>query len=404
MKLTILASRFWPDVHGGVETHMWQFARQMAASGVDVHVLTENRTQSPAEETVMPNLTVRRFAVVDSGRLWRWSSLVELHAWRKRLSEADDDGMIWASNAMLGAAVVLAGRSRQLIYNPAGCVDAMREVGRLYAHITTMQRPKSVAWMDRLAYRKAAQVVVSSRNVARQFKRFCGQRDNVHVAPLGATPPKRRYDRRESRAQFGIGSDTFVIGYVGRLDPCKGIDFLFDAASQASVGHNVRILIVGEGPDEARLRRRAANLGIADYIIWAGRTNEPAAAYAAMDTLVLPSTYEAFGLVLIEAMQAGVPVIARANNGRNVYTATDEIIAPGRSGYIVDANHPSDMARALRELMHNPMIRRGMQLTAPRMAEPFTWTRYARQQLDLLSGCAHGDYEHDTAHPYRLAA
>lgn len=402
--LTILASRFWPDVHGGVETHMWQYARNLAARGVRVHVLTENRTNALERETILPNLTVRRFGPVDSGRLWRWSPLVELHAWRKRLLEEKPDEMIWASNALLGAAAVTSGFGDRTIYNPAGCVEAMRHIGKLYAHVTTMQRPRVIAWMDKLAFRKAAQVVVSSKNLARQFDRFYGRRDNVSVAPLGATKPQNLHFQGSTRWKFGIERDDFVIGFVGRLDPCKGLDFLFDAAMQASIGKNVRILIAGDGPDELRLRRRAMQLGIADRIIWAGRVDDPAEVYAAMDVLVLPSMYEAFGLVSIEAMHAGIAVIARGGNDRNVLTATDEIIEHERSGYVVDPNDPSDMANRLRTLIRNPMLRRAMQLHAPRTAEAFTWNRYTQQQLELLSRCNVKGDTLELTDPYRLAA
>ena len=127
-------------------------------------------------------------------------------------------------------------------------VAAMRQIGRLYPHVTTMQLPAATTWMDRFAYRHSRRTVVSSRNVAGQFGRAYGARDNVHVAPLGVELSDDLPDRAEARRQWGIDSDAFVIGSVGRLDPCKGLDFLFDALCQSDPKPNTRLLIAGDGP------------------------------------------------------------------------------------------------------------------------------------------------------------
>lgn len=394
--MTILAARYWPQVHGGVETHMWQFSRELAKAGVRVNVLTENRTQAPLQETIMPGLTVERQGPIDAGRLWRWMPVVDLHWWTRRLRSCPPQGLIWASSPMLATASILAGHGRRTIFNPAGCVAAMRHIGRLYRHATTMQLARSLAWMDRFAYRRARGVVVSSQNVADQFTRALGRRDEMHVIPLGAAPSVTLPAGAEARRRWGIDPQAFVIGFVGRLDPCKGLDFLFDAVAQTAPGPNTVLLIVGDGPDDARLRRRAQDAGLARNVVWAGRVDEPESAYAAMDVLVLPSIYEGFGLVLLEALAAGVPVLGRKGNGTTVLTACAEIIVEGGTGFLFDSHDPAHLAQRLGDLEAQPQLRRTLGAAGRIAAGDKTWRCYARRCLDILTS----DRQRDLSHGY----
>ena len=112
--------------------------------------------------------------------------------------------------------------------------------------------------------------------------------------------------------------------------------------------------------------------------------DSPNDAYSAMDVLVLPSVYEAFGLVFLEAMAAGVPVIGRANNGTSVLTATAEIIPP-TAGVVVPSDSVSDMTRALRLLQEDPVGRATMGEEARRLALRRTWNDVAVEYFHILN-------------------
>ena len=396
--LTILAAQYWPQTHGGVEQHMWQFSRELARAGVRVNVLTEKRTTSPSHETIMPDLDVERQGPIDPGRLWRWMPLVRLHWWTRWLRSYDRPGLIWASNPMLATASILAGHGNRTIFNPAGCANAMRHIGRLYPQITTMQLPMSTAWMDRFAYRNSRRTVVASRNIAQQFVLAHGERDNLDVVPLCVEIPDNVPDPTAARRQWGIDSDAFVVGFVGRLDPCKGLDFLFDALCQSHPAPTTRLLIAGNGPDEARLRRRARDAGLTQHIVWAGRLADPAPAYAAMDTLVLPSIYEGFGLVLLEAMAAGTCVLGRVGNSSTILTACDEIIDHGQTGLLFDSHDPADLAQQLRQLEAHPQLRRSIGAQACCDVNERTWRHYTQHCLKILNRQWHREPSNACSH------
>lgn len=109
---------------------------------------------------------------------------------------------------------------------------------------------------------------------------------------------------------LGISSDVKVIGTVARLTTQKDIPILLRAFATLKLGINLKLLIVGSGSLQIELEKLAENLRIDDQIIWVGRTNNVFDYLFLMDVFVLTSRYEGFGLVLLEALEAQLPVVA----------------------------------------------------------------------------------------------
>lgn len=384
--ITILATRFWPDRYGGVEQRLWHVSRQMAWLGWRVTVLTENRIGAPAEESPEPNLTIKRFGAMNAGRLWRWSDLLRVNWWRKVLLSQPKTDYLWCSNPYMTCAALLAGRRKGLIHNPAACNSAMNALYRRDRRIQSMRADWQLRRIDRLAFAYAPQVVVSSVNLRDQLFEHYGRREEVHIIPHGS-PALTPTDRSAARNRFGLNPSHWVVGFVGRLDPCKDLDFAFQAAAGGSLGDRGRLLIVGHGPDRLRLEELSRRLGIADRVIWAGEQSDTSAAYAAMDVMVLPSLYESFGLVILEAMAAGVPVIGRRRAVTRegiVLTANEELIEHGRTGFLVDPFDPRSMAARLATLRDDPHLRRSMGAEARRRATSRGWSQVVNDYLRLI--------------------
>jgi glycosyltransferase involved in cell wall biosynthesis len=247
-----------------------------------------------------------------------------------------------------------------------------------------MHVPRHLLWVDRAAYKFADAVVVSSRNVEMQFRRFYGTGPAVHVHPHATDASTIHTNRVDARAAFGIAEQAFCVGFVGRLDPCKDLPFLVEAFARTDLDPADRLLILGTGPDEARVKQMASQRGLTNQIVWAGRVDEPATAYSAMDVLVLPSVYEAFGLVLLEAMAAGLPVVGRADDGETVFTATSDIVSE-ESGFVIPANGCPALVEVLRFLKRNPDRRREMGQAARRRALSRTWDDMARECIAVAT-------------------
>lgn len=385
--LTIMYMRFWPDRHGGVEEHLWRFASR-AAKHVNVQVLTENRGDYADTESPVENLTIHRVKN-NLPFIWRWPYLARLRMWMKQLSAHPPKGWIWTIEPTATMAAILCGYGNKVIYNPPSCFGTMHKVWEHQPHVETMKIAGIVRWFDQLAFTRAAKVVVASRSLGKQYTLCYGIRDNVHVVSRGADreliqdlPPKK-----ESRRKHGLDEHAFVIGFVGRLDPCKDIPHLINACACPGVLRpQDRVLIIGDGPDKMRIQGCIRSNGLSDRVILAGSLHDEALreAYAAMDVFVLPSVYEGYGMVILEAMAAGLPVIGRPGDWKTSFTSMPEMIQHQVNGLLMHEHNPEDLAQKLQWMSCRPerriaMGKRGRDSLAER-----TWDMVVDDYLKLL--------------------
>ncbi|MFO1316192.1 MAG: glycosyltransferase family 4 protein [Burkholderiales bacterium] len=161
--------------------------------------------------------------------------------------------------------------------------------------------------------------------------------------------------REAQRAAMGVAPDECVFLFVGRLDPAKGIAVLLEAFSLAVTrGAEIRLRIAGDGIERDMVERATANTA---RVRWLGRITGPALleAYATADVFVLPSVFEPWGLVVNEAMAAGLPVIATDRVG-----CVDDLVIDGQTGIVVEADSPQLLADAMLRLADDPALRRAM--------------------------------------------
>jgi glycosyltransferase involved in cell wall biosynthesis len=157
------------------------------------------------------------------------------------------------------------------------------------------------------------------------------------------------------RRQWGVPDRALVVGFAGRLVPQKSIDTLLEAFARfrGQTGVDAWLAIVGIGPLEPELRRQADELGVARRVVWAGFHEDMRSVMRAFDVFAISSVYEGFGLVLIEAMASGRPVVATRAG------AIPEVVADGDTGLLVPPGDPQAFAAALAR-MTAPALRRSL--------------------------------------------
>jgi len=230
--------------------------------------------------------------------------------------------------------------------------------------------PPPFSWIESLSFKRAA-VALAYSEEARQVMLSKGLRRPSAVLPY-ATDLARftpRAGPSPVRVRFDL-SEAWVIGFLGRLVPEKGLDTVIDAViALATELPNLRLLLVGSGPEEASLRERAALGGVGNRIIFAGSVpHEEAALYLqAMDVFVLasrtrPNWKEQFGRVLIEAMACGVPVVG-SDSGEipNLIRATG-------GGLVFPEGDASSLSERLRTLFADECKRRTLGETGAQSA------------------------------------
>jgi UDP-glucose:(heptosyl)LPS alpha-1,3-glucosyltransferase len=203
----------------------------------------------------------------------------------------------------------------------------------------------------------------------------------LHVVPHGydsATfSPARRAARRESaRAELGVAADDVVVLMVANEWHRKGLGVLLEAVAAAG-DPRLRIDLVGaKAPDD--YRPLAHRLGLTDRLHWHGPTPDVARFHAAADVFALPTTYEPFGLVIIEAMGSGLPVITPRLAG------AAEAITDGVDGLLLD--DPRDTAQLSAHLTRllDPGERERMGKAAAASATDYEWPRVLARVDALL--------------------
>lgn len=210
----------------------------------------------------------------------------------------------------------------------------------------------------------------------------------MHRVPTGIpvehfSPDGRRSAGAEFRRRFDIPAGRRVALFVGRAAHEKNIGFLLDALPHAlREAPRLMLVIAGEGPALPALKRQAETLGIAQHVRFVGyldRQRELPGCYAAADIFAFSSRTETQGLVLLEAMAAGLPVLAFAALG------TREIIEP-RRGALPAPQEPAAFGAALAALANNAPLRRRMSAEALVFAREWTTEACARRLAEVYRG------------------
>lgn len=279
-------------------------------------------------------------------------------------------------------------------------VHTFHSLGRVKYHHESLQGNP-----DRAAYEKRFEVerrlmascdrlVATSPHEARDFRDWYGHDNhNTVVVPCGLDPALfRAEERSRARARLGLPEGRTLILYVGRFDPRKGLEtllfayrkLLFDLGPEAE---RVLLVIVGgssdpeaEDPETRHFRRLAASLQLeeadprlprAGQVCFAGAQPQDRVAlyYAAADFTVVPSCYEPFGMVAIEAQACGTPVIASAVGGLR------HAVEEGAGGLLVKPYLASDLCDKMHRLVADPDLRAELgRRGRARVLKHFTWS------------------------------
>jgi glycosyltransferase involved in cell wall biosynthesis len=173
--------------------------------------------------------------------------------------------------------------------------------------------------------------------------------------------------------------DVLRILFVGRFQKQKNLPFLMQQVARLPAG-TFELHLVGDGPEKDRLRRLAAQLGITSAITWSGwlPRADLRAIYQSCDCLVNPSTYEGMPNVVLEAMAAGLPVIASNVPGN------DALVKPGETGFLFELGDKESLRSAL-DALRDPTNRTRMGVAAAARARQLpTWEDVARRYVELF--------------------
>jgi D-inositol-3-phosphate glycosyltransferase len=175
--------------------------------------------------------------------------------------------------------------------------------------------------------------------------------DKIGVVPCGVNLDLfQPGDKSAARRKLGFAPNDLILLYIGRFEPQKGLNRLMEAMTYLHSGMRFRLVIVGgdgdQTPESQHLKRKSTTLGIDDRVLFAGRIEQKKLPpyYHAADVLVIPSHYESFGLVGLEALACGKPVVSTPVG------AMKRLIKDNRAGCVVADTSPQSLAQAIQSI------------------------------------------------------
>ncbi|MBD2771676.1 glycosyltransferase family 4 protein [Iningainema tapete] len=238
----------------------------------------------------------------------------------------------------------------------------------------------------------AERVVATSPQEKEHMRTLVSTKGNIDIIPCGTDI--RRFggvNRQAGRSKLGIDPDTKVVLYVGRFDPRKGIETLVRALSKSQFRNsgNLKLIIGGgsrpghsDGLERDRIESIVAELGLSDITIFPGRLSQEILPYyyAAADVCVVPSHYEPFGLVAIEAMASYTPVVASDVGGLQF------TVVPEETGLLAPPQDETAFAAAIDRILAHPEWRDSLGKAArTRVETKFSWDGVAVQLSKLYT-------------------
>jgi glycosyltransferase involved in cell wall biosynthesis len=180
-------------------------------------------------------------------------------------------------------------------------------------------------------------------------------------------------DRARIREMLGIGDDVLTIGTVARLDPVKDLGTLIDSVSHLGAERRVRLVIIGDGPELPHLKQIAASRGVSNDVTFVGHRDDVRRWLTGFDVFANSSTSEGVSLTILEAMAAGLPVVATSVGG------TPEVVDTS-SGCLVPPRDPVALAAAIRRLAQDVSVRSTLgQAGRERVESRFTLDRMVEE-------------------------
>jgi D-inositol-3-phosphate glycosyltransferase len=198
-------------------------------------------------------------------------------------------------------------------------------------------------------------------------------------------------DKTQMRAHLNLAQDAFLAVFAGRIEPLKAVDSILDAVAlipvQASEAHPLQVIIIGSDPNDRTdydiqaLIKQSKHLGIDGRVTFvSAQPQDQLSLYLnAADVLLLPSEYESFGMIALEAMACGTAVIASNVGGLT------HLVKEGETGFLMPVREPQELAQRLLQLQLDTQLLKRMQLEATAHAQQYTWANIAEHLTEMFS-------------------
>lgn len=381
MKVVQVIPEFPPPLVGGGAYHVYNLARELARRGVDVKVFTLNLENTfflerTKVETHFDKVQVFR---VPASRTPKFNYQIAPKLISLLLKENPDiihahgyqvfttDAALMASRIKKTPLVLTLHGFPRGFYNPAH-----------RAHFNLIGKE---------ALKKAEKIISVSHKVAREFRAIGVPQEKIAIIPNGINLEEYKQLPMGDpfRKRLDIEENEKIVLTIGRLEKIKGFQYLIRALPSIIKEVGSTKLVIA-GPDfnyGAKLKKITEETNVQDHVVFYGPINgkEKFEAFSAANIIAVPSLYEGFGMLLLEAMAAGKPLVA-TNTG-----AAPEIVQNGKNGILANLGDVEDLAGKIIKLLSDDQLMQLISQESRKTVEAFNWEKVSEQIHKLYIDC-----------------
>lgn len=387
MRVMMLSWEYPPRIVGGISPHVYELSQQLQSKGIEVHVVTKATPNAPDEEVEPSGVQVHRVHLAEKPNDFVHEIRLLNQATERRVRQLLEDWRPGGQPTIFHAHDWLSlDSARELKYEyklPMVATIHATEAGRHGGIFTDMQRyiHEQEYWLTYEAWRI---IVCSDFMKGETVRLFDSPADKVEVIFNGVNAEKFEFEWTEEerlahRAKLALPEEKIVM-YVGRFVREKGIQVLLNAASVVLAQEpDTKFLIVGGGNRE-RFEKFLDWAGLREKVLFTGfmANRSLHQLYRVADVAVFPSLYEPFGIVALEGMAAGAPVVSSDAGGLR------EVVHHDETGTLSFAGNPESLAWAILHVLRDPeRARRLSENARERLRDDFEWSKIADQTIEV---------------------
>ena len=348
---------------GGAEKQLVLLAQGMKQQGMDVHVCVLTRDgpySAELRQAEVPVTVIGKRVKFDPVALWRLTKHV------KTLRPDLVQTLLFAGNSYGRWAAWQAGVPH--IVGNERCVDSWKRWHEFA--------------IDRWLAKRSQKIVVNSPGVLDFYERYGIPREKLCLIPNAVEPAMASTKtRHELLAQLGVPAHAHLLGCVARLWPQKEIKVLMIAAEiLRSADYEVHLVVMGDGPLRAKLEKFSQQLEMEERIHFLGARNDVADWLPHFSALCLSSRYEGQPNCILEAMSAGIPVVASDIPG------VRDMVVDGQTGFLAPVGDQVAFAKAIKKLLDDESLRHSMgQAAQEKVIHEFTVEKMVNRYVELYS-------------------
>jgi glycogen(starch) synthase len=371
----MLAWEFPPRIIGGLAPHVYELSRALVKKGIEVHVATCDFPGAEACE-VVDGVIVHRIDSYSNPTpdFATWVAMMNVNLQREisEIIASNDISLLHAHDWLVASASI---GLKHMFRIPLVATIHSTEYGRRSGIHNDYQR--MISSTERWLTREAWRIICCSKYMAKEINSTLGVPEiRTDVVPNGINTAlfKTPINLEQLRARFAQPNERLVL-FVGRLVHEKGVSTIVEAAPHLR-GLNGKIVIVGEGYLKEELIRRVSELGLSDRVYVTGflETEIIRGLFRVADVCLIPSIYEPFGIVALEAMAGGSPIVTSGSGGLG------EILENDKTATFVYQN-PESLAWGIRKILNDQGYADYLRKEATKRVKSYEWGAIATSTI-----------------------